>query len=526
MGFYKDDRKGWQIKYNMDKIVVLDFGSQYSHLICRRIREGNVYCELLPYNTPADVIKEIDPKGIILSGGPSSVYSKDSPRPDKKIFQMGFPILGICYGHQIIVNNFGGRVKRATDREYGHADLIIDDKTDLFNQMNGKIKCWMSHGDAVEELPHGFKVLAHTSSSFSAAIGNQKRKFYGLQFHPEVVHTDKGIQVLKNFSYNISKAKPSWNMKNFVEMTINNIRETVKNDRVLCAVSGGIDSTTVAALLHKAIGDNLQCVFVNHGLLRRDEEKLVIQLFGDRLNIQVIYIDAEKQFLHRLEGVNDPEEKRKIIGEEFANVFVGVGKKNGPFQWLAQGTLYPDVIESGISKGPAEIIKTHHNVGGLPKWLNLKVLEPLSSLYKDEVRKVAKLLNVPNAFLKRHPYPGPGLAVRIIGEVTKEKIRIVRDASKIVEEELDIAGLYDKVWQAYAAVGDDRAVGVLGDERVYGRIVIIRVVDSIDAMTADWTRLPHKLTEKISNRITNEVEGVTLVTYAVSSKPPATIEPQ
>ena len=526
MGFYKDDRKGWQIKHNMDKIVVLDFGSQYSHLICRRIREGNVYCELLPYNTSANVIKELDPKGIILSGGPSSVYSKDSPRPDNKIFQMGFPILGICYGHQIIVNNFGGRVRRAIDREYGHADLIIDDKTDLFNQMNGKIKCWMSHGDAVEELPHGFKVLAHTSSSFSAAIGNQKRKFYGLQFHPEVVHTDKGIQVLKNFSHNISKAKPSWNMKNFVEMTINNIRETVKNDRVLCAVSGGIDSTTVAALLHKAIGDNLQCVFVNHGLLRRDEEKLVVQLFRDRFDIQVIYMDAQKQFLHRLEGVYDPEEKRKIIGEEFANVFVNVAKENGPFQWLAQGTLYPDVIESGISKGPAEIIKTHHNVGGLPKWLNLKVLEPLSSLYKDEVRKVAKLLNVPNAFLKRHPYPGPGLAVRIVGEVTEEKIRIARDASKIVEEELDIAGLYDKVWQAYAAVGDDRAVGVLGDERVYGRIVIIRVVDSIDAMTADWTRLPHKLIEKISNRITNEVEGVTLVTYAVSSKPPATIEPQ
>jgi GMP synthase (glutamine-hydrolysing) len=351
-------------------------------------------------------------------------------------------------------------------------------------------------------------------------------KFYGLQFHPEVVHTDKGIQVLKNFSHKISKAKPSWNMKSFVELTINNIKETVKNDRVLCAVSGGIDSTTVAALLHKAIGNNLQCVFVNHGLLRRDEEKLVIQLFRDRLDIQVIYIDAEKQFLHRLKGVNDPEEKRKIIGEEFANVFVDVGKKNGPFQWLAQGTLYPDVIESGISKGPAEIIKTHHNVGGLPKWLNLKVLEPLSSLYKDEVRKVAKLLNVPNTFLKRHPFPGPGLAVRIIGEVTEEKIRIAREASKIVEDELDIAGLYDKVWQAYAAVGDDRAVGVLGDERVYGRIVIIRVVDSIDAMTADWTRLPHKLIEKISNRITNEVEGVTLVTYAVSSKPPATIEPQ
>src|SRR5919202_1251587 len=509
----------------MDKIVVLDFGSQYSHLICRRIREGNVYCELLPYNTPAKVIKEMDPKGIILSGGPASVYSKDSPRPDEKIFQMGFPILGICYGHQIIVNNFGGKVKKATDREYGHADLIIDDKADLFNHMNGKIRCWMSRGDAVEKLPDGFKVLAHTKSSFSAAIGNQRKKFYGLQFHPEVAHTDKGIQVLKNFSHNISKAKPNWNMESFKEMTINYVRKTVRNDRVLCAVSGGIDSTTVAALLHKAIGDNLQCVFVNHGLLRQDEEKLVIQLFRDRLDIQVTYIDAEEQFLRRLKGVSDPEEKRKIIGEEFENVFIDVGKKNGPFQWLAQGTLYPDVIESGVSKGPAAIIKTHHKVGGLPKWLNLKVLEPLGSLYKDEVRKVAKLLRVPDKFLKRHPYPGPGLAVRIIGEITEEKIRIARDASKIVEEELDIAGLYDKVWQAYAAVGDDRAVGVLGDERVYGRIVIIRVVDSIDAMTADWTRLPHTLIEKISNRITNEVEGVTWVTYAVSSKPPATIEP-
>ncbi|HZA06414.1 MAG TPA: glutamine-hydrolyzing GMP synthase, partial [Nitrososphaeraceae archaeon] len=485
-----------------------------------------VYCELLPYKTPAKVIKEMEPNGIILSGGPASVYSKDSPKPDEKIFHMGFPILGICYGHQIIVNNFGGKVKRSMDREYGHADLIIDDKADLFSNMNDKIKCWMSHGDAVEKLPDGFKVLAHTKNSFSAAIGNQKRKFYGLQFHPEVVHTDNGIQVLTNFSRNISNAKPNWNMESFIDVTIKHIRKVVKNDRVLCAVSGGIDSTTVAALLHKAIGDNLQCVFINHGLLRLGEEKVVVQLFRDRLGIQVIYINAEQQFLRRLRGVNDPEEKRKIIGEEFANVFVDVEKKNGPFRWLAQGTLYPDVIESGISKGPAEVIKTHHNVGGLPKWLNLKVLEPLSSLYKDEVRKVAKLLNVPNEFLKAHPYPGPGLAVRVIGEVTKEKIRIAKDASKIVEEELDIAGFYDKVWQAYAAVGDDRAVGVLGDERVYGRIVIIRVVDSIDAMTADWTRLPHKLIEKISNRITNEVDGVTWVTYAVSSKPPATIEPQ
>jgi GMP synthase (glutamine-hydrolysing) len=315
-------------------------------------------------------------------------------------------------------------------------------------------------------------------------------------------------------------------MESFIEMTTENIQKEVGNDKVLCAVSGGIDSTTVAALLHTAIGNNLHCVFVNHGLLRQDEEKLVMQLFKNRLGIQVIYVDAAKQFIQRLKGVSDPERKRKVIGEEFAHVFVNVAKKDGPFQWLAQGTLYPDVIESGVSKGPAAIIKTHHNVGGLPKWLNLRVLEPLSSLYKDEVREVAKLLHVPNEFLKRHPYPGPGLAVRIIGEVTARKLRIAKDASKIVEEELEAAGLYDKVWQAYAAVGDDKAVGVLGDKRVYGKIVIIRIIDSFDAMTADWTRLPYELIEKISDRITNEVEGVTWVTYAVSSKPPATIEPQ
>jgi len=510
----------------MDKIAVLDFGSQYSHLICRRIREGNVYCELLPYNTPAKVIKEIGPKGIIFSGGPASVYSKGSPKPDREIFQLGYPILGICYGHQLIVDNFGGKIKRSTSREYGRADLIIDDKSDLFNQLNSKTKCWMSHGDTAEKIPEGFKILGHTNNSFSAAIGNQERKFYGIQFHPEVIHTDKGTEILKNFSQNISSAKPTWNMEGFIEMTTQNIQKEVGNDKVLCAVSGGIDSTTVAALLHKAIGNNLHCVFVNHGLLRHDEEKLVMQLFKNRLGIQVIYVDAAKQFFQRLKGISDPEKKRKVIGEEFANVFVNVAKKNGPFQWLAQGTLYPDVIESGVSKGPAAIIKTHHNVGGLPKWLNLRVLEPLSSLYKDEVREVAKLLHVPNEFLKRHPYPGPGLAVRIIGEVTAKKLRISKDASKIVEEELEAADLYNKVWQAYAAVGDDKAVGVLGDKRVYGKIVIIRIIDSFDAMTADWTRLPYELIEKISDRITNEVEGVTWVTYAVSSKPPATIEPQ
>ena len=511
----------------MDKIVVLDFGSQYSHLICRRLREINVYCEILPYNIPLSGLKSIHPKGIILSGGPASIYSEKSPKPDSKIFDAGIPILGICYGHQLIIDHFGGKIKRTDRREYGRADLIIDNKQDLFSNIdNEMIKCWMSHGDAAEVLPEEFKILAHTLSSPSAAVGNNQKGFYGLQFHPEVVHTEKGMEILKNFSQIISKARPEWSMESFIEMSIANIRKVVgKEERVLCAVSGGIDSTTVAALINKAIGDKLQCVFVNHGLLRKNEEQIVTDLFKS-MGIKVIYVNADKQFLEKLKGVQDPEKKRLIIGEEFANVFIKVAEKNGPFHWLAQGTLYPDVIESGVSKGPAAIIKTHHNVGGLPKWLNLKVIEPLNMLYKDEVRKTARLLGVPHDLLTRHPFPGPGLAVRIIGEVTPEKLRISKRASEIVETELQKADLYDKIWQAFAIVGDDRAVGVIGDERIYGHIVTIRVVDSTDAMTADWTRLPPELIERISNRITNEVENVAWVSYAVSSKPPATIEPQ
>ena len=511
----------------MDKIVVLDFGSQYSHLICRRIREANVYCELLPYNTPAKVIKEMNPKGIIFSGGPASVYAKGAPKPDRQIFSMDRPILGICYGHQVLVDNFGGKVKRAASREYGRAGLKIDDNSDLFKDLGGNtINCWMSHGDKADKVPDGFEVIAHTQNSETAAIGSKGRRMYGIQFHPEVVHTERGVQILKNFAQEISGAKPEWDMKSFVETTIEDVRKQVGKDRVLAAVSGGIDSTTVAALLGKAIGKQLSCVFINHGLLRQDEEKEVVRLFKEHLGGNLIYVNAEKRFLSRLEGVSDPEKKRKIIGDQFAKEFVAVAKKYGPFKWLAQGTLYPDVIESGVSKGPASVIKTHHNVGGLPKWLKLKIIEPLRYLYKDEVRKVAKLLSVPDELLRRHPFPGPGLAVRIIGAITPEKTRIAKRASKIVEDELKSAGYYDKVWQAYAAVGDDRAVGVLGDERVYGHVVIVRVVESIDAMTADWTRLPHEVIERISNRITNEVEGATWVTYAVSSKPPATIEPQ
>ncbi len=511
----------------MDKIVVLDFGSQYSHLICRRLREANVYCEILPYNVPLSELKSTNPKGIILSGGPASIYSENSPRPDSKIFDAQIPILGICYGHQLIVDHFGGKIKRTARREYGRADLIIDNKEDLFNGIDNKmIKCWMSHGDAADVLPRELKILAHTKGSSAAAVGSSRMGLYGLQFHPEVIHTEKGTEILKNFSKVISGARQEWNMESFIEMSIAKIRGVVgREEKVLCAVSGGIDSTTVAALLSRAIGDKLQCVFVNHGLLRKNEEQIVLDLFKS-MRIEVIYVNADRRFLEKLRGIQDPEKKRLVIGEEFVNVFVEIAKKYGPFHWLAQGTLYPDVIESGFSTGPAAIIKTHHNVGGLPKWLKLKVIEPLKMLYKDEVRITARLLGVPDGLLLRHPFPGPGLAVRIIGEVTPEKLLIARQAGYIVETELQRANLYDNVWQAFAIVGDDKAVGVVGDERIYGHVVTIKVVDSVDAMTADWTRLSPELIERMSNRITNEVENVSLVCYAVSSKPPATIEPQ
>ena len=507
----------------MEKIVVLDFGSQYSHLICRRIREFSVYAELVPYSISLDNLKKMNPKGIIFSGGPSSVYNSDAPLPSKEVFEMKLPILGICYGHQLIVDNFGGKVKRA-NKEYGSSLLTIDNDSDLLSGVGQSIRAWMSHGDEAEQVPSSFKIIGHTESARAAAIADQANSIYGIQFHPEVVHTEQGTEILKNFVLKICKVKQEWKMETFVEKTINEISKIDGN--VLCGVSGGIDSTVTALLIHKAIGDRLKCVFVDNGLLRLNEEKQIEDMFTKNFAVNFNSVNAKQNFLSRLKGITDPEQKRMIVGEEFIKIFTDFAKKNGPFNWLAQGTLYPDVIESGVSKGPAAIIKTHHNVGGLPDWLHLKILEPLRELYKDEVRKVAEILGVPKKLLMRHPFPGPGLAVRIIGEVTEKKLEIAKIASKIVEEELEEAELYDKVWQAYAAVGDDKAVGVVGDERKYGNIVMIRVVDSIDAMTADWTRLPHGLLEKISNRITNEIQDVTWVTYVVSSKPPATIEPQ
>ena len=507
----------------MEKIVVLDFGSQYSHLICRRIREFSVYAELVSYDISLDELKKLEPKGIIFSGGPSSVYDSEAPMPTKEIFELKLPILGICYGHQLIVNNYGGKVKRA-NKEYGSSLLTIDNNSDLFSGIGESIRAWMSHGDEAEQVPSSFKKIGHTESASAAAIADENKSIYGIQFHPEVVHTEQGTEILKNFALKICKVKQEWTMKTFIEKTVEKISKIDGN--VLCGVSGGVDSTVTALLIHKAIGDRLKCVFVDNGFLRVDEEKEVNEMFTKNFSLNFSAINSKQQFFSKLKGITDPEQKRKIIGEEFVRIFSDFAKNNGNFKWLAQGTLYPDVIESGVSKGPAAIIKTHHNVGGLPDWLSLEILEPLRDLYKDEVRRVAEILGVPKKLLMRHPFPGPGLAVRIIGEVTENKIKIAKLASKIVEEELEEAELYDKVWQAYAAVGDDKAVGIVGDERKYGNIVIVRVVDSIDAMTADWTRLPHGLLEKISNRITNEIEDVTWVTYVVSSKPPATIEPQ
>ena len=507
----------------MDKIVVLDFGSQYSHLICRRIREFSVYAELVPYDISYEELQKHNPKGIIFSGGPSSVYNSDAPIPENKIFDMNLPLLGICYGHQLIVNKYGGKIKKA-NKEYGSSLLTIDDDKDLLSGVGESVRAWMSHGDEAEEIPQGFKVIGHTESAKAAAIASEEKSIYGIQFHPEVVHTEQGTEILKNFVLKICGAKQDWTMEGFIDTVVEKISKIEGN--VLCGVSGGIDSTVAALLIHKAIGDKLTCIFVNNGLLRLNEETEIEEMFKDNFKLNFTSVNAADEFLEKLKGVEDPEKKRKIVGEEFIRVFTEFSEKNGPFKWLAQGTLYPDVIESGVSKGPASVIKSHHNVGGLPDWLNLEILEPLRELYKDEVRKIAKILNVPEKLLMRHPFPGPGLAVRIIGKVTPTKLQIAKVASKIVEDELMKAGLYDKVWQAYAAVGDDKAVGVVGDERRYGNIVMIRVVDSIDAMTADWTRLPHGLLEKMSNRITNEIEDVTWVTYTISSKPPATIEPQ
>ena len=508
---------------NRENIIVLDFGGQYSHLITRRIRDLSVYAELLPYDTSADEIASMNPSGIILTGGPNSVYDENSPKPDFKIFDLGIPILGICYGLQIIVDKMGGSITRTDKREYGKALLSISSEQKLFQGLESNTDVWMSHGDATKILPDNFESIATTENSPYAAI--RSNNLFGVQFHPEVTHTKDGGKILSNFIYEICGCKGLWTMDSFVDNTIDKIKAQVGKDSVLCALSGGVDSSTVALLLHKAIGDRLTCVFVDNGLLRKNEAKNVLEIF-DKLDIKIIFYNEVGRFLDLLSDVIDPEERRKLIGREFIKVFEEISKQNGSFKWLAQGTLYPDVIESASTSGPAATIKTHHNVGGLPENIDFKLIEPFRELYKDEVRNVARLIELPSEILERHPFPGPGLAVRIIGKFTPEKLTICRESSSIVEEELKKSNIHDTVWQAFAMVGDDKAVGVLGDGRKMGYIVTVRIVESTDAMTADWVKIPYDVLDNISTRITNEVDNVSWVTYAISSKPPSTIEPQ
>jgi GMP synthase (glutamine-hydrolysing) len=505
-------------------IAVLDFGGQYSHLITRRIRECEVYSELLPYNTTPRELRKLNAKGVVLSGGPSSVYDENAPQCDPGIFELGVPVLGICYGLQLMVQMLGGRVKATHRREYGKTELQIKDTTDLFKGVNNRIISWMSHGDYAEVLPKGFEIMASSQNCPTAAVRDSSRRLFGVQFHPEVAHTENGIQIIRNFVSGISRCPPNWNPRSIIETAVQKIRSEARGDAVLLAISGGVDSTTTGVLVQKAVGDRLTCVFVNHGLLRKDEDTVVLKALKG-LNLNVHYVDAPDRFLARLKGISDPEEKRKIIGEEFIRVFDEESTKLGTFQCLAQGTLYPDVIESAGTGSPASRIKTHHNVGGIPEWSTFRIIEPLKFLYKDEVRKIAKELGIPDAIVKAHPFPGPGLAVRIVGEVTGEKLRICREASMIVEDVLRRHEMYDSVWQAFAVVGDDLAVGVLGDERNLGHMVSVRIVKSLDGMTADWARIPSEVLEEISNRITGEVSGVTWVSYAITSKPPSTIEP-
>jgi GMP synthase (glutamine-hydrolysing) len=505
-------------------VIVLDFGSQYSQLIARRIRESHVYCEIHPFDLSASEIREMRPRGLVLSGGPASVPEKGSPSPDPAIFDLEMPILGICYGMQVIGQVMGGSVASATHREYGKATVKQFDPDGLFHGLDKELTVWMSHGDRLESLPPDFINIGASGNSPVCAIKHVSRPIYGLQFHPEVVHTPCGADILRNFLYRVCQCRPTWNMGSFVEETVKEIRERVGEDHVLCGLSGGVDSSVTAALLHRAVGDQLHCIFVNNGLLRKGEPRLVEEVFREHFSINLDVVDAEDWFLDKLKGIEEPEQKRKIIGNEFIRVFEEEAGRLGRFKYLAQGTLYPDVIESCSTRGPSDTIKSHHNVGGLPEDMDFELIEPLRELFKDEVREVGKQLGLPDQIVWRHPFPGPGLAIRAIGEVTRERLDTLKEADHIAIEEIKNAGLYGDIWQALVVLLPVQSVGVMGDARTYENVAAIRAVTSMDGMTADWFRFPHEVLARISNRIINEVKGVNRVVYDISSKPPSTIE--
>ncbi len=509
-----------------EEIIILDFGAQYTQVIARRVRECNVYATILRYDTPAATIAARKPNGLILSGGPCSVYAKDAPMPDRALFDLGIPMLGICFGIQLLAQHLGGKVEPGQKREYGKGTLTITDKAcPLFRGLPESLQVWNSHGDRLTKLPKGFKPVAVTENSAYAAIENKARRFYGLQFHPEVVHTPRGSEIISNFVHGICGCGKNWTMRNYVDQAVEEIRAQVGPDKVLLGLSGGVDSSVAAALLHKAVGDQLTCIFVNNGLLRAKEAEAVQEVFGRHFKMKLQYEDASQLFLMRLKGVTDPERKRKIIGRTFIEVFQAATKRVGKAKFLAQGTLYPDVIESvPIAGNPAAMIKSHHNVGGLPKKMKFALVEPLKCLFKDEVRQLGLELGLPREIVFRQPFPGPGLAVRVLGEVTAGRCAILRNADAIVVEEMKANGWYYKVWQSFAVLLPVRSVGVMGDERTYDYTIALRIVESQDGMTADWVKLPYELLEKIASRITNEVKGVNRVCLDISSKPPATIE--